>query len=700
MINSWDRIGQNAVSILGLPAGSSAEDVLKKWWELPADDAGAKIDAELALNSGGEKSMLMTWSIGPVQGFIAQARRTADLWGGSMILSQLAGAAAVEICKELGPWAFAFPSMRGQPAIAEWLLANKICQPFSEEIRHIAALPNRFSVLVPGAGIYALTLALEEAVNREWKVIVESAINYIQKIHFEVVPEVIERQLRSQFNISWSAVKFEGDYKVINESAAKTFNAMRSGRPFNQIIEDGVKCSLCGERTSLNNGGEQDKKLWIELGNVDKKGFFRKSTKKAGASLERLCAVCLAKRAYPLRFSDGDAHSFPSTHEISLGNFRSLLAQVISDDTALQKKYDEFRKALIDADENNLLDEPALGSIQRSEVPAERGINATWFLRELPDNNGLDEKREDFKEQLKLFKVKYPTGYYAILLMDGDRVGRLLTGEGKKNVGLEYHSSFSSNLNAFALEDVPKAIASSGGYLVYAGGDDVLAFLPASKVLTCCCTIAEYYRERMSRFDIDDKNKATISAAILFPHALSPVGPLLNEAHRLLDEFAKHKLGRDALAFRVMQRNGTRCEGGFKFPVSHTSEGHLDWLAEIENVIKMLGTELGSTKLNSIVGIARELKLDHVSHDDLSNANLESHISTQTGLSIEAIKQLIKLSVSKSGIVNSKDVFTIATIAEVLSNFVLRGQTEALKLARFLVRESDYSTEQEEVGHA
>jgi CRISPR-associated protein Cmr2 len=37
---------------------------------------------------------LFTMSLGPVQGFIAAARRTRDLWAGSWLLSEVAKAAA------------------------------------------------------------------------------------------------------------------------------------------------------------------------------------------------------------------------------------------------------------------------------------------------------------------------------------------------------------------------------------------------------------------------------------------------------------------------------------------------------------------------------------------------------------------------------------------------------------------------------
>ena len=42
------------------------------------------------------------FSLGPVQGFVAQARRTRDLWSGSFLLSYLAGCAINEVLAKGG----------------------------------------------------------------------------------------------------------------------------------------------------------------------------------------------------------------------------------------------------------------------------------------------------------------------------------------------------------------------------------------------------------------------------------------------------------------------------------------------------------------------------------------------------------------------------------------------------------------------
>ena len=45
---------------------------------------------------------ILNFSIGPVQGFIARARKTRDFWAGSFLLSYLAGQAMAVILENKG----------------------------------------------------------------------------------------------------------------------------------------------------------------------------------------------------------------------------------------------------------------------------------------------------------------------------------------------------------------------------------------------------------------------------------------------------------------------------------------------------------------------------------------------------------------------------------------------------------------------
>jgi CRISPR-associated protein Cmr2 len=119
---------------------------------------------------------LLAVSIGPVQDFIAAARSTSDLWAGSHLLARLAWEAMRVICEELGPDAILFPRLRGVPQVDLWL-AGEAGLPAAwfdgcEWRRRktdanplfVAALPNRFTALVPASKARELAAAIERRV--------------------------------------------------------------------------------------------------------------------------------------------------------------------------------------------------------------------------------------------------------------------------------------------------------------------------------------------------------------------------------------------------------------------------------------------------------------------------------------------------------------------------------------------------------
>ncbi|MGE0073478.1 MAG: type III-B CRISPR-associated protein Cas10/Cmr2, partial [Thiomonas sp.] len=161
-----------------LAATSADTDDFQKlgalWEVLPADtrvpdhsiwdhlDLTSAFAGAFAADPDGEAALLAL-SIGPVQGFIAAARSTSDLWAGSHLLSRLAWEAMRPVCEELGPDAILFPRLRGIAQVDLWL-RDAMGLP-DALFRHCewnkgatdanplfaAALPNRFVAVVPAS---------------------------------------------------------------------------------------------------------------------------------------------------------------------------------------------------------------------------------------------------------------------------------------------------------------------------------------------------------------------------------------------------------------------------------------------------------------------------------------------------------------------------------------------------------------------
>jgi CRISPR-associated protein Cmr2 len=165
--------------------------VLGKLWSLlPADtripdhsiwdhlDLTSAFAGAFAADPQGDAALL-TLSIGPVQGFIAAARSTSDLWAGSHLLSRLAWETMRPLCDALGPDAILFPRLRGIPQVDLWL-RDKMDLPESlfegcewnqgatdANPLFSAALPNRFVAVVPASRARDLAETCAATV-REW----------------------------------------------------------------------------------------------------------------------------------------------------------------------------------------------------------------------------------------------------------------------------------------------------------------------------------------------------------------------------------------------------------------------------------------------------------------------------------------------------------------------------------------------------
>lgn len=128
-----------------------------------------------------DQPALLAVSLGPVQSFIASARSTSDLWAGSHLLSRLAWEAMRVVCEECGPDAILFPRLRGVPQVDLWLreecgLPSDLFESCAWTRKgtdtnplFAAALPNRFTAIVPASRLRGIGEKITQAV-QEWVV--------------------------------------------------------------------------------------------------------------------------------------------------------------------------------------------------------------------------------------------------------------------------------------------------------------------------------------------------------------------------------------------------------------------------------------------------------------------------------------------------------------------------------------------------
>jgi len=598
---------------------------------------------------------LMVFSITPVQGFIARARKMRDFWTGSVLLSWLAFEGLRWVIENLGPDHVLYPSLVDQPLINTYLEKEwSVSGTFKPELwksqpNEIASLPNKFLFLVPFDKADDIALEIKQALDRQWQGIACRTIGYLseivklddnEKTHLQ---QLFDRQTTVFWEYQWAAARladhtdrdqltglldaeafkrpfqyFETvepilknkDYALKNTSRGVLYStshnlvqaalaAEKSRRAVKRNEEPGEKCQMCGEFEVLHGSRWNGEKASDYKDHI--KAFWNQFIKDDDFNEnERLCAMCFIKRYAPkvlkkepahiLNGIFGDADSFPSTTEMALRPYfsRHNIKDAKRRKTIAQNLYEDGEKA-------------------------------------------------------KGEKIKDLDKYYAILMMDGDNMGKLINGEAiasgwrgimhpqivdrlrqksfdslyrqpwekiytkdelnKRLVTPAIHAAISEALGDFSIYGVEPIIEKYDGRLIYAGGDDVCAFLPARNALSAAREIEEYYTSAFRFISPDRVSEAlknewtmqpgklsvnlgsgkdiSISAAVLICHHKERLTQMIAHAQTLLKKEAKDKADRSACALELRKRHG----GSRIFTRKWADKG---WPA-FENTMRMTG---------------------------------------------------------------------------------------------------------------
>ncbi|NPA76800.1 MAG: type III-B CRISPR-associated protein Cas10/Cmr2, partial [Candidatus Diapherotrites archaeon] len=173
-------------------------------------------------------------------------------------------------------------------------------------------------------------------------------------------------------------------------------------------------------------------------------------------------------------------------------------------------------------------------------------------------------------------KPPRPTPYYAILFVDGDRMGRQIRKAATD--GPEKHKAISEALADFATKDVYRIIETTySGRVVYAGGDDVVALLPLPTALPAAKALRRKYAEKMAGV----LETPTMSAGIAMVHHLSPLSEALKAA-RQAEHTAKERYKRNAIAVAFHKRGGAPVMMGASWEFGDSHQATIDLLLDIQ----------------------------------------------------------------------------------------------------------------------
>lgn len=532
-------------------------------------------------------SRTVHFSLGPVQGFVAQARRTRDLLVGSFLLSYLSASAMAEVIKRGGEVIFPYIHPQGKSlnvndplvrAILDRDLGLRNDTGQKNELPYgpfIGSVPNRFQVRLPER---VHPNMLKDAVMQAWHRIAEAVWRrYVEPVAMlgEGTKDIWVRQVNGFWEIMWAV----GDDRVLDRRKNWRFHV--------PTAESGEKCMLIHYLQELSG--------YTGVRQKEKRDAFWKALRERLSPLdlgerERLSAVGLVKRLFPhvaeeaigWRFPE-QALYVPSTVYLAAVPWLVKVSEATVEDQTSSRERDSvenksssrewsarisaFMKAVEALGVRTVREYSAsvrvIRELQDRDPYLKRflSLNGNYFYAELLQNprlwmefapdpdlsiNELTAQLLEIEKALKELVENIgfsPRPFYAVLLMDGDRMGVLRRSYGPVKVA-QALASFTNK--------VERIVDEHNGVLVYAGGDDVLALFPMTYVLRAAQELRRTYQCAFG----EGYGLPTISAAVLYVHHHIPLQAVIREVHRLLDEVAKDETGRDSLAVGVWKQSG------------------------------------------------------------------------------------------------------------------------------------------------
>jgi len=498
-------------------------------------------------------TQLLHFSLGPVQSFVAQARRTRDLWAGSFLLSWLAGQAMAEVRRQDGQ--IVFPVVADGNTITDPLIAAIEGNPLPTDTHpRIGSLPNRFKAEVPGD---FKAEAVEQAVLTAWQKLAEAVwTQFVQPIADKgrETRVIWDRQIGGFWEMAWVL----GD-DLSDGRDARWLDARKSWRKRWPEPEGGDHCALMGDWQELSGfvrarGKEAQDAFWDALatrvGNLELRDN------------ERLCAIALVKRLFP-RLSKQTLEQtigwVPGGSTEAVGNWPSTAymaavpwLRAIVDDRERTEQLREYENRVIAAAGDAVRGERATHIMSLEPLKELAWLDGNFFLpTALANANDTplaenENARPSLCSELRTLQEENPIQpYYALLLLDGDNLG--------KHLSTRYSGDISRALADFSRK-VFDCVYAHDGVTLYAGGDDVMALLPYDRALGCAVSLRAAYREAFN------DPAFTASVAIVVAHYHLPLRGVLAQGHRQLDDIAKEQNGRNSIAMAWFKASGKAAE--------------------------------------------------------------------------------------------------------------------------------------------
>jgi len=597
------------------------------------------------------KPAFLKFQLGPVQDFISEARSIRDLWSGSYLLSWLMAAGLSALAMEIGPDAVVYPSLKGQP-LFDLHLRNKLWTQIRvngksvwEHLDYEAKpkdapegwfprfltpnLPNVFLAVVPAERVAELGRLVAASIEKEWNAIASNVWRFCDAAG--MIPETesgltktqrktrYDAQVDRHLTLSFQATNWPDTFEE-SLALAEQFRGDMPIRSARELVK-----AIVTYATETMPEADRDGRYYVG-GNTGPKNKLN--------NIGLGWSVILALNGWQL---DATRH----TRAFDGWNIGGWTTGVSSNKDSLGGKAEAVAGGREWRDRASGKGGLWASLFKHGDwLGASTLIKRLWHLAHLKEEWNLPTDSKSFKmpntrgiAEGKPFSsgddedVETLAGekYFAVLALDGDEIGKWVSGENTPKIGDQvssyfdgshaqkqgahayfeahggatllstrrplspsFHLQFSQALSNFALLCAQQVVEAFKGRLIYAGGDDVLALLPANTALECAAALRDAFQGRavpqakitasqtgfISSGSVDQQKKdlafvvpgpaCRCSVGIAIAHFKSPLQDVVRQAQRA-EKRAKNQLGRNAVAVTLMKRSGEIIEWGCKW---------------------------------------------------------------------------------------------------------------------------------------
>ncbi len=570
------------------------------------------------------------FTLGPVQGFVAQARRTRDLWSGSFLLSFLSAVAIKETQKQGGKILFPLPDQDFLDALET---GGQHSQPQQ------GSIPNRFKAEVVEDFDPKKVI---QAVEKAWQSIADQVLQQDLKTHPQWGNKQQQNwdiQIQHFWEMVWAITEDKADAAILDKRKNWRSHLQPTQYSDKCMMMEGYQELSCTERPNA----KAQKDFWKILQSQYKTDLREN---------EKLCAMAFVKRRFAHHFANLSVNmpsswtlkgwklppNVPSVQYLAAVHWLEQLLQKQAEDPEVKNIADTFyqqAQKIVSLGEIH----SKINCIQAAPFHPIANLDGAVFYPSLLESGSSFDRPQPrllkaLKQLNKAANQEPVSPFFAVLMLDGDSLGVQMSDPAKQ-------ADISKGLDTFT-KKVPRIIHQNNGFLIYAGGDDVLAILPLEDAIQAAIECRTHYLDCFKNTSVN----TTLSGAIEFVHIKSPLMKSIFNAHQLLDEVAKEQTGRDAIAIRVMKPGNENAIWSmpWQYALDQQNSFLLEKLSTLFKDGSADGKGLSSQFIYKLRDQYQNFQLNDFQEDELEDLLLVDYLGSGKALLSEAeARDLIKL---------------------------------------------------------